>query len=161
MICYNFALRVNKNWLTKKEIEVFLGWKKYIFVPKCVLTWSKFWVHTYFKKRKHCHSEYKKRTYLNIKSKDSYTASRNVLWKMVPYYKVKLKTCTNCDPAPLFLCIHPKNTLLTCTGNYVQEFSITLSINTKTWKQPKCPAREEWIHYTHTVKKCSSFLLLT
>ena len=63
------------------------------------------------KKRKHCHSEYKKRTYLNIKSKDSYTASRNVLWKMVLYYKVKLEICTNYDPATLFLCIHPKNTL--------------------------------------------------
>lgn len=105
------------------------------------------------KKRKHCHSEYKKRTYLNIKSKDSYTASRKVLCKMVLYYKVKLKICTNCDPATLFICIHPKNTLLTCTGNCVQEFSITLSINTKTWKQAKCPAREEWINYAHTVKK--------
>ena len=110
MICYNFALRVNKNWLKKGNKTISRMEKVYIHSQMCFDLKQILSTHL-LKRRKHCHSEYKKRTYLNIKSKDSYTASRNVLWKMVLYYKAKLEICTNYDPATLFLCIHPKNTL--------------------------------------------------
>ena len=66
------------------------------------------------------------------------------LWKTVWRYCIKLCIELPYDPAIPLLRIKPETTFLekyTCTVCSVAAlFTIA-----KTWKQPKCPSRDEWI----------------
>ena len=66
------------------------------------------------------------------------------LWKTVWSFLRKLKIELPFDPAIPLLGIYPQKTTTrkdTCTAMFIAAlFSIA-----KTWKQPKCPSREEWI----------------
>ena len=56
----------------------------------------------------------------------------------------KLKKELPHDIAPLLLGVYPEKIIIikdTCTPM----FTAALFIIAKTWKQPKCPSREEWI----------------
>ena len=64
------------------------------------------------------------------------------------------------DPASPLLAIHPKNLKTpmqkdTCTPR----FTAALFTTAKTWKQPRCPSREEWIKkmwYVYTMEYYSA-----
>ena len=66
------------------------------------------------------------------------------LWKIVRRFLRKLKIELSYDLAILILSIYPDKTIIqkdTCTPVFIAAlFTIA-----KTWKQPKCPSRDEWI----------------
>ena len=66
------------------------------------------------------------------------------LWRTVWRFLRKLKIELPYDPAIPLLGISPDKTLIrkhTCTPKFIAAlFTIA-----KTWKQPKCPSKEEWI----------------
>ena len=78
----------------------------------------------------------------------SYTVGGSVLvqplWKTVCRFLQKLKMELPYDPAIPFLGIYPDKAIIwkdTCTPLFIGAlFTIA-----KTWKQPKCPLRDEWI----------------
>ena len=79
----------------------------------------------------------------------SYTAGGNVNWynhygEQYGGSSIKLKIELPHDPAIPLLGIYPEKTIIrkqTCTPLFIAaQFTIV-----KTWKQPKCPPRDEWI----------------
>ena len=66
------------------------------------------------------------------------------LWKTVRRFLKKLKIELPCDPAISLLEISLDKTVIrkdTCTPMFIAAlFTIA-----KTWKQPKCPSKDEWI----------------
>ena len=66
------------------------------------------------------------------------------LWKTVWRFLKKLKLELPYDTAIPLLGINPEKTLIqkdTCTSVFITAlFTIA-----KTWKQPKCPSKDEWI----------------
>ena len=66
------------------------------------------------------------------------------LWRTVWRFLKKLKIELPYDPAIQLLGIYPEKTIIqkdTCTPMFIAAlFTIA-----KTWKQPKCPSKEEWI----------------
>ena len=66
------------------------------------------------------------------------------LWRTVWRFLKKLKIELPCDPAIPLLAIYPEKTIIekdTCTSMFIAAlFTIARS-----WKQPKCPSRDEWI----------------
>ena len=76
------------------------------------------------------------------------------LWRTVWRYLRKLNTRLPYDPAIPLLGIYPDKTFLkrdTCT----HMFTATLFTIAKTWKQPNCSSRDEWIKkmgYTYTME---------
>ena len=79
------------------------------------------------------------------------------LWKTVRMFLKKLKTKLPYDPAVLLLAIYPEKTNL---ERYIHPmFMATLFTIAGTWKQPKCPSREERIKkiwYIYTVEYSSA-----
>ena len=76
------------------------------------------------------------------------------LWKAVWRFLRKLNIELPFDPAIPLLGIYPEKTTTrkdTCTPVFIAAlFTIA-----KTWKQPKCPSTEEWIHkklYIYTME---------
>ena len=65
-------------------------------------------------------------------------------WRTVWRFLKKLKVELPHDPAIPLLGIYPEKTIIrkqTCTPLFIAaQFTIV-----KTWKQPKCPSRDEWI----------------
>ena len=64
------------------------------------------------------------------------------LWKTVRRFLKKLKIELPCDPAILLLGIYPEKTIIlkeSCTTLFIAAlFTIA-----RTWKQPRCPSRDE------------------
>ena len=80
------------------------------------------------------------------------------LWRPVWRLLKKLKIELPYDPAIAFLGIYTEKTIIqndTCTPMFIAAlFTIA-----KTWKQPKCPPREEWIKkiwYIYTMEYYSA-----
>ena len=68
------------------------------------------------------------------------------LWKTVWRILEKLKTELPCDPAiPLLGVYLKKMKTLTQKDKCKLMFIAALFTIAKTWKQPKCPSRHEWI----------------
>ena len=68
------------------------------------------------------------------------------LWKTVWKYLRKLNIELPYDPAIPLLSIYSDNAFIekdTCTPYSLQHYS-----QAKTWKQPKCPTKDEWIKKT-------------
>ena len=66
------------------------------------------------------------------------------LWRIVWRFLIKLKIELPYNPAILLLGINPEKTIIqkeSCTTM----FTAALFTITRTWKQPKCPSRDEWI----------------
>ena len=66
------------------------------------------------------------------------------LWRTVWRFLKKLKTELPYDPAIPLLGIYPEKTIIqkeSCT----KMFTAALFTIARTWKQPKCPSRDEWI----------------
>ena len=67
-----------------------------------------------------------------------------LLWRTVCRFLKKLKIELPYDPAIPLLGIHPEKTIIqkeSCTTMFITAlFTID-----RTWKQPKCPATDEWI----------------
>ena len=78
------------------------------------------------------------------------------LWKTVWWLLKKLKIELPYDPAIALLGIYPRDTGVlvgrdTCTPLFIAALSQTA----KVWKEPKCPAMDEWIKkmwYIHTME---------
>ena len=80
------------------------------------------------------------------------------LWRTVWRFLKKLKIELPCDPAIPLLAIYPEKTIIekdTCTSMFIAAlFTIARS-----WKQPKCPSRDEWIKklwYIYTMEYYSA-----
>ena len=80
------------------------------------------------------------------------------LWRTVWRFLKKLKIVLPFDPAIPLLGIYPDRTIIqkdTCTSM----FTAALFTIARTWKQPKCPSREEWIKkmwYIYTMEYYSA-----
>ena len=67
------------------------------------------------------------------------------LWRTVWRFLKKLKLELPDDPEIPLLGIHPEKNMAqkdTCTPIFI---TVLFTIAKKTWKQPKCPPRDEWI----------------
>ena len=80
------------------------------------------------------------------------------LWRTVWRFLKKLKIELPCDPAIPLLGIYPEKTIIqkqSCTKMFIAGlFTIA-----RTWKQPKCPSRDEWIKkmwYIYTMEYYSA-----
>ena len=77
------------------------------------------------------------------------------LWKTVWRFLRNLNIELPFDPAIPLLAIYPEKTKDTCTPMFIAAlFTIA-----KTWKQPKCPSKEEWIQkmwYIYTMEYYSA-----
>ena len=65
------------------------------------------------------------------------------IWRTVWRFLKKLKKELPYDPAIPLMCIHPEKTIIqkeSCTTM----FTAALFTIARTWKQPKCPSRDEW-----------------
>ena len=70
------------------------------------------------------------------------------LWRTVWRFLKKLKIGLSYDPAIPPLGIYPEKTIIqkdTCTPMFIAAL-FTIG---RTWKQPKCPSRDEWIKMWH------------
>ena len=80
------------------------------------------------------------------------------LWRTIWRFLKKLKIELPYDPAIPLLCIYPEKTIIqkeSCTTI----FTAALFIVSRTWKQPKCPLRDEWIKrmwYIYTMEYYSA-----
>ena len=74
------------------------------------------------------------------------------LWKTVQRFLKKLKTELPCDPAIPLTGMYPHKTIIqkdTCISMFIATpFTIA-----KTWKQLKCPSRDEWIKKTYVYRR--------
>jgi hypothetical protein len=64
------------------------------------------------------------------------------------------------DPAIPFLGIYPKDAPLVHWDTCSTMFIATLFVISRTWKQPRCPTTEEWIHkmwFIYTVEYYGGF----
>ena len=82
------------------------------------------------------------------------------LWKTVWRFLKKLRIELPCDPAIPLLGIYPKNLKTPiCKDTCTPVFTAALFTIAKTWKQPKCPPRDEWIKkmwYIYTMEYYSA-----
>ena len=69
-----------------------------------------------------------------------------LLWKAVWRFLRKLKLPF--DPANPLLGIYPEKTM-TCKDTCTPKFIAALFSIAKTWKQPKCPSKEEDVVHMH------------
>ena len=70
------------------------------------------------------------------------------LWRTVWRFLKKLKIEVPYDPANPLLGIYPENTIIqkdTCTTMFIA----TLFTIARTWKEPECPSKNEWIKIWH------------
>ena len=70
----------------------------------------------------------------------------------------KLKLELSCDPAIPLLGIYPENSIIR-KDTYTPTFNAALFTIVRTWKQPKCPATDEWIKkmwYIYTMEYYSA-----
>ena len=80
------------------------------------------------------------------------------LWRTVWTFLEKLKRELPYDPAIPLLGIYPEKTIIpkdTCTPM----FTAALFTTARSWKQPKCPSRDEWIKklwYIYTMEYYSA-----
>ena len=79
------------------------------------------------------------------------------LWKTVWSFLRKLKIELPYDPAIPLLGIYPDKTLIQ-KDTYTPIFIVALFTIAKTWKQPKCPSKDEWIKmwYIYTMEYYSA-----
>ena len=80
------------------------------------------------------------------------------LWRTIWRFLKKLKIQLPYDPAIPLLGIYPEKTIIqkdTCTPMFIAALFTTA----RTWKQPKCPSKEEWIKkmwYRYTMEYYSA-----
>ena len=79
------------------------------------------------------------------------------LWKEVWRFLRKLRIELPFDPAIPPLGVYPEKTM-TCKDTCTLMFTAALFTIAKTWKQPKCPATQEWIKmwYIYTMEYYSA-----
>ena len=76
------------------------------------------------------------------------------LWRTVCRFLKKLKIDLPYDPEIPLLGIYPEKTIIQ-KDTYTPMFIAALFTIARTWKQPKCPSKEEWIKkmwYIHTTE---------
>ena len=66
------------------------------------------------------------------------------LWRTVWRFLKNLKIEVPYDPAILLLGIHPEKIIIQ-KDTSTPMFIVALFTIVRTWKQPKCPSRDEWI----------------
>ena len=72
------------------------------------------------------------------------------LWRRVWRFLKKLRIDLPYDPATPLLGIYPKNLKTQRRKDrYTPMFIAALSTIAKTWKQPRCPSRDEWIKMSY------------
>ena len=81
-----------------------------------------------------------------------------LLWRTVWRFLKKLKIELAHDPAIPLLGIYPEKTIIQ-KGTYTPMFITALFTIARSWKQPKCPPKEEWIKkmwYRYTMEYYSA-----
>ena len=75
------------------------------------------------------------------------------VWRSLKNLKIELPY----DPAVPFLGIYPEKSMV-WRGACTSRFTAALFTTAKTWKEPKCPWRDEWIKmwFMHTMGCCSA-----
>jgi hypothetical protein len=68
------------------------------------------------------------------------------LWRLAWLFLRKLVILVLEDPAIPLLCIYPEDVPTCKKDTYSTMFIAALFILARSWKEPRCPSTEEWIH---------------